>query len=532
MIRSSPPTNISDSIIAELIQAPPPPPPLPEKTLLPPPALPVLIDNASVEQNNASNEISPLIDKDKQSENRLRESQKPESNSLESSTHDSSRRESKYANNPDHRPKKTTSRFSNPPTTKIPSLLDLPSENPFANNEMPSNRSTDSFFHNDDISSGNMNRYPPNQSNRFGNDQGPQNSKYSDGMKDSTFGYRFGDNKSNWNKNDQPQNRFTDEQSFSNQFAGPTSRDNFGNDSKDRFTPNMGQSFANNPNRFGQEQLTNASTNKFPSNSSQFSRFGQEQTKSNSNSQESFGPTAGITDAPNNLFPKDQDDRILSNTTFPSRFVQDAPKSFTNPFAQNVPNKSKSDEIGNNFPVKDLKVETDAVRHSMNDNQRFAQNQTPNNFLATPPPPPNEQRNIFPNQTMNRFGNTNNQDGFGRATTRFDDFQNSFTRPTFNMPPMNQATNFIPSQPNLQQPPPNFQSNNHQSSNMVIPPFSSTAFGMNFTTPPPVNSLLHTIPQPLPMSLNKIPPPKDLDLKAIPEPQVNLGSSNYASITG
>lgn len=481
---------------------------------------------------------------DKKSESRSRDSQKSESNSLEinqfssqSTTYDSNRRESKYANNQDNRPKKTTSRFSNPSTTKIPSLLDLPSENPYANNEMPSTRSTDTFFRNDEMPTSTMkpgpNRFSQSQSNRFANEQGSQSNNFSDGMnfsKDPSFGYRFGDNNSNWNKHDQPSNRFADEQPFSNQFGSTTSgRDNFGTDSQDRFT---GQNFANNANRFAQDQLSNQSA-KFPSNSSQFSRFGQEQTRSNSNSQESFafGPsTERIVDPPSNPFPKDQDDRLLTKATFPSRFVQqDAAKSFTNPFAQNAPNKLVPDDGANNFPGKDVKVETDAGRHSLNENQRFQQNQTPTNFMITTPPP-NEQRNLFPNQSMNRFANTTNQDGFGQATTRFDDFPNSFSRPTFNIPPMNQPTNFIPHQPNLQQPPPNFQSNNQPSN--IISPFNNSAFGMNFTTPPPANPLLHTIPQPMPMSLNKIPPPKDFDLNAIPEPQVNLGPSNFPSSTG
>lgn len=544
--------NISDSIIAELIQAPPPPPP-PEQALQPPPALPVLLfDNA--DQKFESNETGALTDKDKRSDSRSQNILKSESNSSETTqTHDSNRRESKYAGNQDHRPKKTASRFSNPSTTKIPSLLDLPSENPFVNsNEMPSNRSTDSFFHNDDmppIKSG-QNRFAANQSNRFGNnEQIPQNTKFSaDGSsKDSSFGYRFGDNnKSNRNNYDQSNNRFADEQPFSNQFGG---RDNFNSDSQERFTPNAGPNFTKNLNRFGQDQL-GSSTNKFASNSSQFNRFGTgQEPRSNSNSQESFTfePTA---DSPNSsLFPKDQDDRILS--TVPNRYAPDTTKNYVNPFGQNASNKVKPDDVACNFPAKDIKAEVDAGRHSLNDNQRFVQNQTPNHFmLSTPPPPPNTQRNLFPNQSMNRFGSP---DAFGRPT-RFDDFpNNTFNRPAFNMPPMNQPmnqsmnqamnqpinqsmnqpmnqqqTNFIPPQPNLQQPPPNFPPSNPAST--MVSPFNNTAFGMNFTTPPPVNpSMLHSIPQPLPMSLNKIPQPKELDLNAIPEP--NLVTSNFASGT-
>ncbi len=465
------------------------------------------------------------------------------SESKQCSSEDPSRRESKYANQ-DHRPK--TSRFSNPTTTKIPSLLDLPSENPFtSNDQMPSNRSSDSFFHNDDsaIKPG-PNQFPSNQSNRFGNEQ---SNRFADGMnfsKDSSFGYRFGDNKAYWKKHDQPNSRFNDEQSFSNQFGGsPSGRDSYGgNDSQDRFASNMGSNFAtNNANRFGQDQLSNSSTNKFPtSNTSQFNRFGQDLSRSNSNSQESFalGPSPGIVSEPSkHPFSQDQDDRIMSNTTFSNRFAQQDPvKTFTNPFAQNAPVQVKNvDDARNSFPGKDVKNECDAGRHPLNDNQRFLQNQTPNHFMITTPPPPsstNEQRNVFPNQSMNRFGPTTtntNPDGFGRTTNRFDDFQNSFPRPAFNMPPMNQqSTNFIPSQPNLQQPPPNFPPpSNNQLPNMTST-FNSSAFGMNFTTPPP----LHTIPQPLPMSLNKIPAPKELDLNAIPEPQINLGPSNFASGTG
>lgn len=517
-----------------MIQAPPPPPPLPEheKALLPPPALPVLIDNVPIDQN-VSSENSSFIDNDKKGESRSRDSQISESNSQEMNPFSS---QSKYGNNQDSRPKKTTSRFSNPPTTKIPSLLDLPSENPYANNEISTNRPPDSFYRSDDIPTSNMksgpNRFSQNQSNRFGNEQGPPTNNFSDGMnfsKDSAFGYRFGDSKPNWNSHEQPNsNRFADEPPFTNQFANAVAtsgRDNFGNDNQDRFA--SGQNFANNPNRFGQDQLSTSSSNKFPNNSSQFSRFGQEQTRSSSNSQESFtfGSTA---DQPNsNPFPKDQDDRILPSTTFSNRI--EVAKSFTNPFAQNPPNKLATDDVGNNFPVKDVKVDTDAGR---NDNQRFLQNQTPNNFMITTPPT-SEQRNLFPNQTMNRFPNSTNQDGFGRVAPRFDDFQNSFPRPPFNIPPtnqpMNQPPNFIPSQPNLQQPPPNFKSTNPPP-NMVLP-FNNTAFGMNFSTPPPINpTLLHTIPQPLPMSLNKIPPPKDLDLNAIPEPKMNMG--NFTSGTG
>lgn len=537
--------NISDSIIAELIQAPPPPPPLPEpeNTLPPPPALPELIDTTSIDQK-----LGPSTDMDKKVENRSR-SQKSETNSQEinqfssqSSTHDSNRRESKYSNNQDHRPKKTTSRFSNPTASKIPSLLDLPSENPYGNNEIPSNRSAEPFFHNDDTPTNNMksgqNRFAQNQPNRFASEQGSQNNKFADGMnfsKDSSFGYRFDDNKSNWNKHDQSNSRYSDEQPFSNQFGGTASgRDNFGNESQDRFGTNKAPNFPNNSNRFSQDQHSNSSTNKFPSNSSQFNRFSQDQTRSNSNSQESFTVGPSSTDPPNNLFPKDQDDRILPNATFQNRFVKDVTKSFTNPFA-NVPNKSKSDDTSKNFPGNDVKAENDVGRHPQSDNQRFLQNQTPNNFMmTTPPPPPTEQRNLFQNQSMNRFANTTNQDqrpdGFGRVPPRFDDFQNSFPRSTFNIPPMNQPTNFIPNQPNLQQPPPNFQTNNQPTT--IVSPFNSSAFGMNFTSPPPVNPLLHTIPQPLPMSLNKIPPPKDLDLNAIPEPKVNLVTTNFSSSTG
>lgn len=388
---------------------------------------------------------------------------------------------------------------------------------------MTSNRSAEPFFHNDDVPNNNMksgqNRFSQSQSNRFGNEQGSQSNKFSDSMnfsKEPPFGYRFGD-KSNWNTHDHPNSRFSDE-SFSNQFGGSTStRDNFGNESQDRFVSNKPPNFSNNSNRFNQDQLSNPSTNKFQGNSSQFNRFTQDQTRSNSNSQES----AGITDQPINPFPKDQDDRILPNATFQNRFVQDVTKSFTNPFAQNAPNKSMSDDMGNNFPTKEVKVESDAVRHPNNDNQRFLQNQTPNNFMITPPL--TEQRSLYQNQNMNRFApqiNTTNQDGFGR----FDGFQNSFPRSTFNVPQMNPPANFIPSQPNMQQPPPNFQSNNQPSN---ISPFNSSAFGMNFTTPPPVNALL-----PLPMPLNKIPPPKDLDQNAIPEPKLNLGPSNFASSTG
>ncbi|XP_037037029.1 uncharacterized protein LOC119074838 isoform X2 [Bradysia coprophila] len=561
--------NISDSIIAELIQAPPPPPPLPEQALPPPPALPVLLfDNA--DQKFESNESDALIDKDKRGDNRSGNSLKSESNASEtgkftsqSSTHDSNRREPKYSGNQEHRPK-TTSRFSNPPTTKIPSLLDLPSENPFGtSNEMPSNRSTDSFFHNDDMSTSTVrtgpSRFSASQPNRFDNEQVPQSNKFStDGINSSkdSFGYRFGDNRNNY---DQPSNRFADEQSFSNQFGGNTSgRDNFGGDSQDRFASNSGPNFAKNPNRFAQDQLS-SSTNKYPSNSSPFNRFGPgQEPRSNSNSQESFTfePSTDLT-SNKNPFPQDQDDRILP-TTHPKRFTPEATKNFANPFAQNAPNKGKIDDAANSFPAKDIKVEADGGRQSLNDNQRFLQNQTPNQFMLTTPPPPNNQRNLFPNQSMNRFGNP---DAFGR-TTRFDDFpNNSFNRPAFNMPPMsqsmnqpmnqlmnqpmnqsmsqpmnqsmnqpmNQQTNFIPNQPNLQQPPPNFPPSNPTST--MVSPFNNTAFGMNFTTPPPANPLLHSIPQPLPMSLNKIPPPKELDLNAIPEPQLNLMTSNYASGT-
>lgn len=402
---------------------------------------------------------------------------------------------------------------------------------------MPSNRSTDSFFHNDDMptstTKSGQNRFAPNQSNRFGTEQGQQNNKFAtDASNDSSFGYRFGDNKSNRNNYDQPNNRFADEPSFSNPFGG-NGRDNFGNDSQDRFASNAGPNFAKNSNRFGQDQLT-SSNNKFPSNSSQFNRFGTgQEPRSNSNSQESFTFEPNADPSNNNPFPKDQDDRVLS--TFPNRYAPpEITKNFTNPFAQNAPNKANPEKnAASSFPAKDIKAEADVGRHSLNDNQRFLQNQTPNHFMLTAPPP-NNQRNVFPNQSMNRFGNP---DAFGR----FDDFtNNSFNRPAFNMPPMNQPmnqqmnqqTNFIPTQPNLQQPPPNFPPNN-STSNMGSP-FNNTAFGMNFSTPPPVNpSLLHSIPQPLPMSLNKIPPPKELDLNAIPEPQLNLVPSNYAtSATG
>ncbi|KAJ6648136.1 SURP and G-patch domain-containing protein 1 [Pseudolycoriella hygida] len=496
-------TNIADSIIAELIQAPPPPPPLPEpeKALPPPPALPVLIDD----QKMLPNESSSLPDKEKKSESRTRDIQKSESDSIDKNqfssqptTNDSSRRDTKYSNQ-DHRMKKTTTRFSNPPTSKIPSLLDLPSENPFTKSDLP-NSSNDSFFHNDDNmpsnnSKGSTNRFSQNQSNRFGNEQGSQNSKFSDSTnfsKDSSFGYRFGE-KSNWSKSDQSNNRFADESPFANQFGG---RDNFSNDNQKRF---MNQ---NNSSRFSHDQ--------FPCNSTQFTRFVQEPTRSGSNSQESFtlGQSAGKTDTPN-PFPKDQDDRILPNAQFPNRFIQDATNNFVNAFGQNPASKLKSDDVVSTFPGMDVNV-------------------TPNNFMMTTAPP-TEQRNLFPNQPMNRFVNASNQEGFGRTTPRFDDFPNSFHRTTFNAPPINQPANFITPQPNLQQPPPNFQSNNQQSN--VISPFNSSAFGLNFTSPPPVNPLLHTIPQPLPMSLNKIPHPKDLDLNAIPEPQAHLGASNFAKST-